>query len=254
MRLLSYPLGKVTPTYMENPAVQLEQVASIDKGDVANWFSLRTINHNGTHLDAPWHFNPHGKRLDQLAPESFFFTTPRLVDIPKDADELITDDDLRHHHDLISEADVLLVRTGFGSRHRNHAPGVYGQHGPGFAESAGAYVRQFPDLRCIAMDVISAGAPAHPDDGVAFHRAALGATFPAGAANPFVLLAEDCRLDDDLTAPDLGLVVMSPLILESADGAPITMVALSADDLAGLGLLRARKPKAGARDSRAVAR
>lgn len=239
MRLLSYPLGEATPTYLENPAVRLEQAASIANGDVSNWFSLRTINHNGTHVDAPWHFDPDGKRLDQLAPESFFFTAPRLADIPKDADELITEDDLRHQHDLISEADMLLVRTGFGARHRDRAPGAYGRHGPGFAESAGAYLRRFPALRCIGMDIISSGAPAHRGDAVAFHRAALGATSPAGAANPFVLLAEDCRLDDDLTAPDLELVVMSPLILESADGAPVTMLALSAGDLEGLGLLRA---------------
>lgn len=238
MRLLSYPLGNTTPTYVGNPGVKLEQVASISRGDVANWFSLQTINHNGTHLDAPWHFHPGGKRLDQLEPESFFFTAARLVDIPKDVDELITDDDLRHHHNLISQADMLLVRTGFGARQRYRAPVVYGEHGPGFAESAGAYLRQFPTLRCIAMDVISAGAPAHPNEATAFHRTALGATSPAGAANPFVLLAEDCRLDDDLTAPDLELVVMSPLILQATDGAPITVLALAADDLERLGLLR----------------
>jgi len=238
MRFLSHELTGTTPTYLDNPAVQLEQVSSIANGDAANWFSLRTINHNGTHVDAPWHFDQHGTRLDELPPRSFFFTSARLADVPKDTGDLITEDDLRRHRKLIADADLLLVRTGFGARYRDAAPRVYGGQGPGFAESAGTYLRQFPALRCVGMDVISAGAPAWREEGRAFHRVALGAVSPPGAANPFVLLAEDCRLDDDLAAADLDLVIMSPLVIKPSDGAPVTMLALSGDDLASIGLSR----------------
>ena len=238
MRLLSYELTPGTPTYMDNPPVQLEQVASIADGDIANWFSLQTINHNGTHVDAPWHFDPHGMRLDQLAPRSFFFTAARVIDVPKDADELITADDLSPSQDAIAGSDLLLLRTGFGGRYRDDPARGYGTRGPGFAESAGAYLRGFPSLRAVGMDIISAGAPAHPGEGKAFHQMALGQTSPAEAANPFVLLIEDCRLDDDLSDRDLSLVITSPLIIKPSDGAPVTVLGLSGADLAGLGLHR----------------
>lgn len=122
MRLLSWELTPETPTYMDNPPVELEQVASIAGGDIANWFSLQTINHNGTHVDAPWHFDPQRMRLDHLEPSPFFFTRPRVIDVPRDAGALITADDLRSSHDAIDGADLVLVRTGFGGRYRHGAP------------------------------------------------------------------------------------------------------------------------------------
>jgi arylformamidase len=233
MRLLSYELGQGTPTYRDNPPVELRHVSKIADGAVANWFSLSTINHNGTHVDAPWHFDPAGQRLDELDPTTFVFSRPVLIDLPKGPGELITDDDLRPFGDALDGADILLLRTGFGARLRDADPGTYGQDGPGFAESAGLFLRRFAALRCLAMDIISAGAPAHRDEAVAFHRAALGSGV-ADAANPFVLLVEDCRLDPDLTADDLGLVILAPLRLAPSDGAPCTIFAFSPGDLAGL--------------------
>ncbi len=233
MRLLSYELGNDTPTYRDNPPVELRQVSSIADGQVANWFSLTTINHNGTHVDAPWHFDPAGRRLDELDPATFVFSRPALIDLPRGPAELITAEDLEPFADLITGADLLALRTGFGGLTRESGPGTYGQDGPGFAESAGLFLRRFPALRCLAMDIISAGAPAYRDEAVAFHRAALGSAVP-DAANPFVLLAEDCRLDADLTQDDLGLVVLAPLRIAPSDGAPCTIFAFSRQELAQL--------------------
>jgi kynurenine formamidase len=230
MRLLSYELSRETPTYPGNPPVELRPFTSIADGDVANQFLLTTLNHNGTHVDGPWHFDPAGRRLDELDPAAFVFWRPSIIDIPKGPNELIFDDDLEPFGPVIAGADLLLVRTGFGGRVRAGDPVTYGHSGPGFAESAGIFLRQFPDLRCLAMDIISAGAPAHSGQAVAFHRAALGPDVP-GAANPFVLLAEDCRLDADLTVGDLALVVLAPLRIAPADGAPCTIFAFSGPDL-----------------------
>jgi len=55
--LLSYPLGPATPTYGDNPPVSFTVLSDLTQGDVANWPTFTTINHNGTHLDAPYHFN-----------------------------------------------------------------------------------------------------------------------------------------------------------------------------------------------------
>jgi kynurenine formamidase len=230
MRLLSYELGRDTPTYPGNPPVELRPFTSIADGDAANQFSLTTLNHNGTHVDAPWHFDPAGRRLDELDPATFAFWRPSIIDMPKGPNELISAEDLEPFAPVVAGADLLLLRTGFGGRFRDSDPVAYGHSGPGFAESAGFFLRQFPALRCMAMDIISAGAPAHPGEAVAFHRAALGPDVP-GAANSFVLLAEDCRIDADLTADDLALVVLAPLRIAPSDGAPCTILAFSRQDL-----------------------
>jgi kynurenine formamidase len=223
-----------TPTYMDNPPVTIEQVSSMESGGIANWFSLTTINHNGTHVEAPWHFVNDGRRLDELDPADFVFASPVIIDVTKGRDDLITREDLEAHSRAIEGSDVLMVRTGFAARFRDHEPETYGKAGPGFSESAGHYLREFPKLRCLMMDIISAGAPAHPEEGVEFHRAALGGT-DGNAANAFVLVVEDCRLDADLTAEDLALVVLTPIRMRPSDAGLCGAVGLSRKDLAGLG-------------------
>lgn len=221
MRLLSFPLGNDTPTYAGNPKVSLEPASLIQEGGVANWFTLTTINHNGTHVDAPWHFNPSGAKLTDLSPDWFVYRHPRLIDIRKDEDELITAEDLEQHDSEIGEADMLLIRTGFGARVRSQNPERYGWHAPGFHPSAGSYLKRFPNLRAVVMDFPSAAAPQHTEEGFEFHRIALGAQ----ESPNFFLLVEDARLDPDLQQEELHHVVMAPLLLEGADGAPVTIIA-----------------------------
>lgn len=221
MRLLSHPLGNATPTYLDNPSVSLTLVSSIGDGDIANWFELRTINHNGTHVDAPWHCNPDGKRITDLDCSWFSYGHPLLVDVPKGDDELIRDDDFFPYASLISEADMLLVRTGFGAATRTVDSARYGRRAPGFHPSAGRYLRSFPTLRAVVMDIPSAGAPAHQEVGFEFHRIVLGGHDP----ERFILLVEDARLDADLDQSDLHRVILAPLLLMDADGAPATVLA-----------------------------
>ena len=52
--------------YPGDPSPQLEQLCSIDKGDVINLTAFSMCSHNGTHVDAPAHFIKDGKTVDQL--------------------------------------------------------------------------------------------------------------------------------------------------------------------------------------------
>jgi arylformamidase len=221
MRLLSYSLGNDTPTYADNPKVSLQPASLIETGGVANWFTLTTINHNGTHVDAPWHFNPNGAKLTDLSPDWFVYQHPRLIDIPKGEDELITAEDLEPHASAIEEADMLLIRTGFGAQVRSQDPKRYGWHAPGFHPSAARYLKRFPMLRAVVMDFPSAAAPQHREEGFEFHRIALGAQ----ESPTFFLLVEDAKLDPDLRQEELNRIVMAPLLLEGADAAPVTILA-----------------------------
>ena len=49
-----------------DPAPEKERVLSIADGDACNLTKLSMCAHNGTHLDAPFHFYKDGKTVDQL--------------------------------------------------------------------------------------------------------------------------------------------------------------------------------------------
>ncbi len=52
--------------YPGDPAPQAKQVVSIDNGDVYNMSTLEMCVHNGTHIDAPYHFLNDGNTIEQI--------------------------------------------------------------------------------------------------------------------------------------------------------------------------------------------
>ena len=57
--------------YPGDPAPEKEVLASIAEGSVCNLTAFRMCAHNGTHVDAPYHFIENGKNLSQVSLESF---------------------------------------------------------------------------------------------------------------------------------------------------------------------------------------
>ena len=57
--------------YPGDPAPKGERLVSMDRGDVYNMSAFSMCAHNGTHVDAPFHFINEGKTIDQMLPESF---------------------------------------------------------------------------------------------------------------------------------------------------------------------------------------
>ena len=221
-RLLSFPLSPDTPTYPGTPRAMFQPASRIAAGDVANWLVVTTQNHAATHVDGPWHFNPNGRRITDIDPDEFLFRRPVILDIPKSDDEVVTGADLAARAAEIDGADMLLVRTGYGPRCRAADPSRYSLHSPGFHSSAGRYlVDSQPSVRAIAMDFLSATCQAHVEEGLEFHRIVLGRQ----AADRYIFLVEDARIDPDLRSGDLGFVVMAPILLEGQDGGQVTMLA-----------------------------
>lgn len=56
--------------YPGDPEPNKEVLCSIDMGDVCNLTALSLCAHNGTHIDAPYHFFNKGKTIDRLPLES----------------------------------------------------------------------------------------------------------------------------------------------------------------------------------------
>ena len=57
--------------YPNDPAPEKKMVSSIEKGDLYNLTVFSMCAHNGTHIDAPFHFFKNGKSVDAISLESF---------------------------------------------------------------------------------------------------------------------------------------------------------------------------------------
>lgn len=54
-----------------DPVPKKEMVSQIENGDVCNLSKLSMCAHNGTHIDAPFHFISDGKTVDKMGLEAF---------------------------------------------------------------------------------------------------------------------------------------------------------------------------------------
>jgi arylformamidase len=216
---LSYPLGVATPRYRDNPPVRIWPQYAMAAGDGFNQYFVMSVTHSGTHMDCPRHFNPLGPAVADLPLDFFVFEHPVVLDLPKTDDELIGAQDLEPHRGQLAEADLLLIRTGFGLV-READPERYGWHNPGFDASAGRWLVSQPKLRAVGMDTPSASAAQHLDQGIRFHEVVLGRD--RADAAPFVIL-EDVNLRGALRG--LERVYAIPLIIQGVDSSPCTIVA-----------------------------
>lgn len=217
--LLSYPLGERTPVYRDNPPVSVRRQFAMERGDPFDQSWVCAVTHSGTHMDCPRHFNPEGLAVSQLTADQLVFTRVVIVDLPTDDDHLITASRLDSFRDRLRDAELLLIRTGFGAvRHMD--PHRYGWHNPGFDESAGHFFLEFPALRAVGLDTPSASAAEHLETGLSFHQLVLGTHRPG--AQPFFIL-EDVDLSVALDHVDTVYVV--PLLIEGVDSSPCTILA-----------------------------
>jgi arylformamidase len=218
-QLLSYSLTINTPAPGEHKALQLFVDETIEEGRPGNTSYYKAWNHAGTHIDAPAHMLEGAKRITDLPIADFVFEKPLLIDVPKQDCALINADDLINFEQLITECDLLLIRTGF-ARFRKPEPNRYRDLNPGLAIDAAEYLDQerFSGLRAIAIDAISMASTAHLDEGIQAHKILF-----ARKDGSHILLMEDVNLDFDLAG--LQRVMAFPLFIEGLDSCHCTIVA-----------------------------
>lgn len=163
---ISYDIVPGMPVYVGNPANKVEAVDSFDDGGSWNTSSVTLFNHNGTHIDAPNHFDREGKRICDYQIEEFIFENPCLVDIRKEKGECITEKELSVA--VTQECDILLIRTGFYEK-RNE--GVYVDDNPWLSPGAARHIRKcFKTIRAVGIDTVSIGSHRHPAEAESAHR------------------------------------------------------------------------------------
>ena len=128
--------------------------------------SLQLPEHIGTHMDAPLHFDPHGKSLDQIPLQSLLLAVA-VVDIraavSSNPDYRLTVQDLQKWekaHGPFPQEGAVLILTGWGTRWplqrrymNQDAKGV--MHFPGFSLEAARYLLDHAHPKALGIDTAS---------------------------------------------------------------------------------------------------
>ncbi len=176
--------------------------------------SLFLVSHTGTHVDAPYHMEPHGTTIDEL-PLDRFVAPAHVLDLhdvkPRTR---IGPADLRAARSRlgrpVARGDAVLVRTGW---ERQRGRRAYLEQNPGLTAAAG---RTLVGWGVSLAGIDSPNLDVAGDAGFGAHHALLRAGIPvienvanlaAVGSGPFILAA-------------------FPLRLRGASGSPIRLVAL----------------------------
>jgi len=213
---LSYPLNPTTPAYANGNTLRIEEGNSIINGDSCNTSVWHLPNHLGTHIDLPRHFVQDGKTVTDYPPGFWIFNSPYLLDVsPVRPNTIITPNDLELSG-IRNDVDLLLVKTGFCELRQDCA---YWENNPGFDPCLAERLRlQFPLLRVFGFDSISLSSFSNRGLGREAHKSFLKHERP-------ILPLEDMDLAKVNRNTLLQQVIISPLIVEDADGAPCTVLA-----------------------------
>ena len=223
IQLLSYPVRNNDPAWPGNPTIELQPFTSIRQGDVANTYNIRLFNHYGSHFDAPKHFYDEGLPIARLPFSQFLYDLPLLLDIPKNAEEKITQEDLEPFADQISCCDLLMIRTGFSSMRADN-PHAYSYHGPAMGSSGAKFLMDnYVNIKAVALDFISLASYADQDDGNLAHQYMLGAFH-----DHYICIIEDVDLSslpsqEELPGTPIKQAAAIPLLIEGVDSSPVTM-------------------------------
>jgi kynurenine formamidase len=170
-------------------------------------------SHAGTHVDAPRHFDPAGRALDELPLEAF--CGPAVVSlVTRAAGEPVTRADIEAGGPPPEPGDMVIIRTGWGRHYAASDAEAYRDH-PYLDEQAATWMAAL-GVKLLGMDTMSPELPGPrrpPGYPLPVHQILLGAE---------VLIAENLNLEQ--AEPGRYEVFAFPLSIISGDGAPARIV------------------------------
>lgn len=185
--------------YPDDPAPEREILSSVKNGDKYNLTAFYMCAHNGTHIDAPFHFIKDGKTVDKLDLESFVGMAY-----------------VAEHHGTVNGSDAVKIIERAKKQSPEAARRILIK---GDAEVSLEAARAFAaaDILLLGNEAQTVG-PA--DAPMAVHLALLGAD---------VVLLEGICLS--AVAEGAYLLNAAPLNLAGADGSPCRAVLMDKDAL-----------------------
>jgi kynurenine formamidase len=213
--------------FMYEPAEVTPLFGHAEHGAAANRVTLS--EHTGTHIDAPFHFDAHGKTIDQLAPETLLLRPYKKYDLtaldlqPGDLVSARTLEDVSDAAGFTLErGDVAIIECGWdrylpgGSAARE--PTWWGRNQPGLAEDACEALVE-AGVVCVASDTPACDVAARDGEIISGHGH-VAAFLPNG-----ILIVEGLHGLEHV--PSTGLFVAVPLKIEGGTGSPVRVLLLS---------------------------
>jgi len=213
IKFLSYFINKKSPLYGGEQSIHIEKKKQISKGDSSNTEYLKFPNHTGTHIDFPYHFSDSGKTINDYLPAFWKFDQVFTISYPAVQKEIINEN-IFNDFDIPENTEFLIFNTGFG---RFRGKTDYWRNNPGLApQLAGALKSRCPGLKVVGFDFISLSSFYNRELGREAHREFL--------INNDILIVEDMKLDEIKDKMIISITAL-PLLIEHADGVPITIIA-----------------------------
>jgi arylformamidase len=181
--------------YPGDPMPEKETLASMEKGDLYNLTAFRMCAHNGTHVDAPFHFLSDGKTVDAVALEAFVGMAY-----------------VAEHHGDVSGEDAAKIMEKAKAHHPEAAKRIL-LKGDAVVSTEAAQVFASSEILLLGNESQTVG----PEDApMAVHCILLTAN---------VVLLEGIRL----TAVKEGIYLLNaaPLNLSGADGSPCRAILIA---------------------------
>jgi kynurenine formamidase len=202
---LTHPMRDGQPSFPGDPVLSVAPHATIETNR-CNVSRIGMGSHQGTHLDALFHFIPDGKRIDEM-PLEWFYGPATVLRLPKAAREEITLADLKPFEARLVPGARVIYETGW---HRHYGQADYFTDFPSLTQKAASYLAG-RGIRLLGMDT-----PTPSRDYYEVHH--ILQRSPA----EIVIVESLANLD---RVPDEFLFIGFPLRWEGGDGSPIRAVA-----------------------------
>lgn len=198
-----------------NPAFPPCELSTKMLHAVSGWCAeeLRLFTHLGTHVDAPYHRFPTGARLDEIPLERLVCQAVCIAADKAGAGAPIGVEVLAEYAGGVEPGSALLLRTGWGDRRANTEEYLY--RSPWLSREAAEWV--------VARGLV----------GVGIDHFSIGGAQPQNVTIPHDILliaglwiAEGLCIPPELTRLGPFLLVVAPLALTGASGAPARVLAL----------------------------
>ena len=205
---------EITSDMITFPGYPVPNFIKWSKFDTQGYISevMFLSTHTGTHMDAPFHFNPNGQTIDQVEVNRYICNNAILMKIQKNANEMITSDDItRDSKYEIKEKDTVVFSTGWEKQIKQKDN--YIRNNPGLSKDAAEYL---VEKKVNAIGIDSPSIDIGIDSALIVHKTLL--------SNEILVIENLCNLYK-FTNEKFTLLA-TPLKLAGASGSPIRAIGI----------------------------
>ncbi len=205
---------EITSDMITFPGYPMPTFTQWSKFDIQGYFSeiMFLSTHTGTHMDAPFHFNPNGQTIDQVEVNRYICINAILIKIQKNANEMITRDDITQNKKYeIKEKDTVVFSTGWEKQIKQKDN--YIRNNPGLSKDAAEYLVE-KKVNAVGIDCPSIDIGV--DSGLIAHETLL--------SNEVLVIENLCNLYEFTNG--IFTLLVTPLKLAGASGSPIRAIGI----------------------------